>query len=359
MHPAPYPHQDPSTFGGDDSTSEAATFSGCSQTNSEAISPVRTPSDKPRLARRMGHWARNAFAQHVIHLATESDDGALAYILNTFPSISFENAKLWLRYLKSLSLNGTEADPYIMDTFRQLDWHGILRSGAAHDLVPELQRLMSAGAEAPRVPQSPNAHISEMAAREDEPCARSTASESKGKGATVAQHSADEPSAKTLANISNAVDKLYAQMQDAMTSWSLLARDIFGLKQQIEGLTRQLLEPDEYSGDSDNSSQYSLVEPSPLANSSILRPAITIGPLRAFVTGKRDAHSVLQEMVASIPGGYRLPVPTTVIAMEEYPFVDAFFESVAERNVFHRAFLEHVPGIFHGVTANRVMLRFP
>ncbi|KZV96476.1 hypothetical protein EXIGLDRAFT_833568 [Exidia glandulosa HHB12029] len=89
-----------------------------------------------------GNWSRDEFARRILlHLTTSGEDTALAHLMDTFPRLTFENAKLWLFYLKDVSSRGIPFDPYIMDTFRQTDWYTILREGAAQDVVNNASRF--------------------------------------------------------------------------------------------------------------------------------------------------------------------------------------------------------------------------
>ncbi|EJD35219.1 hypothetical protein AURDEDRAFT_175713 [Auricularia subglabra TFB-10046 SS5] len=92
--------------------------------------------------RSSGPWSREEFARQVLGIEMNGGGGAaLAFIATHFPHITSENAKLWLAYMKSVHMAGVNFDPYIMDTFRQLDWYAVLSSGAAQGLVPELAPL--------------------------------------------------------------------------------------------------------------------------------------------------------------------------------------------------------------------------
>ncbi|KZW01694.1 hypothetical protein EXIGLDRAFT_760602 [Exidia glandulosa HHB12029] len=126
---------------GDDSasSSELDTFYGfgCVASKQAAVSNAQ-----PYVLRGSGSWSRNEFARHVLNLSEQSNDEALAYIMNSFPPICPGRAKLWLAYLKDASARGVQFDAYIMDTFRQIDWCRIVLSDVAAELVPELLRLL-------------------------------------------------------------------------------------------------------------------------------------------------------------------------------------------------------------------------
>ncbi|KZV80020.1 hypothetical protein EXIGLDRAFT_845933 [Exidia glandulosa HHB12029] len=91
-----------------------------------------------------GNWSRDEFARRILLcLSTSGEDTALAHLMDTFPRLTFGNAKLWLSYMNDVSSRGLPFDRYIMDTFRQTDWERLLREGAVQDVAPELLRLFS------------------------------------------------------------------------------------------------------------------------------------------------------------------------------------------------------------------------
>ncbi|KZV90477.1 hypothetical protein EXIGLDRAFT_694657 [Exidia glandulosa HHB12029] len=65
---------------------------------------------------------------------------ALAEIMNTFPRVSFDNARLWLAYMEHASSTGVPVDSYIMDSFRHTDWWNALHGGNAHDIVISVRK---------------------------------------------------------------------------------------------------------------------------------------------------------------------------------------------------------------------------
>lgn len=100
---------------------------------------------------------------------------------------------------------------------------------------------------------------------------------------------------------------------------------------------------------------YSLID-APSMNSSMLHPAITIGPWHEFAWGPthRPPISILKEMMFSL-GEFFLPLPA-VIVPSTGPFVDAFYASVADRDAVLRALRFHLSDTYAEVNATPAML---
>lgn len=83
-----------------------------------------------------GDWDRDAFAQQVLERAAfHGDDTALAIMLNTFPRLNVENARLWLTYMKDARARGKPLDEFVMNSFRKNDWVKILREGNGREFA--------------------------------------------------------------------------------------------------------------------------------------------------------------------------------------------------------------------------------
>lgn len=101
-------------------------------------------SARPRyIIRQTGEWSRDWFGRKIAACAIlDGKDVALARMMEAFPHLQIENANLWLAYLLDTEGRGKPFNPYIMDTFRQMDWYGILRIDTGQDLVVRLARYL-------------------------------------------------------------------------------------------------------------------------------------------------------------------------------------------------------------------------
>ncbi|EJD51584.1 hypothetical protein AURDEDRAFT_159321 [Auricularia subglabra TFB-10046 SS5] len=122
-----------------------------SPTVSDAL-PIPSPSDAQNgealavsvPALDSTYWARDSFMRHVLGLCEgpSPEDLALQAIVNSFPRISPQDAKLWLAYMKDCAAAHVVPIPFIMDTFRTVSWCKILQnSDFGAELVPDLARV--------------------------------------------------------------------------------------------------------------------------------------------------------------------------------------------------------------------------
>ncbi|KZV79055.1 hypothetical protein EXIGLDRAFT_781354 [Exidia glandulosa HHB12029] len=309
----------------------------------------------------LGSWSRDEFALRVLALCVQSDDEALAYVINSFPSISLQNAKLWLAYMKDARERGTAISPYIMDTFRQLDWCGIMRHGAGEDLAPELHRLF--------LQASPGVENDDCDTRFDvRTGAHELASSLQDQASIPIRASQRRESARgqpviDLIALDEGLSRLYAQAHDAMLASSQLARDIIALKERLSLPLSPVDESVPWTRRSTTAGCPSWPLPrtpadaSPVRASS-LQPAMTLGPWHEFVTAQRPASSIFKEMM-SFRGGLLLPLPKAVASWKGHPFIDIFYSSVDDRNAVLRAFRAHLSDAYEGVKAAPAMLVLP
>lgn len=74
-----------------------------------------------------GPWPYALFSSHILATAAEhGDDFALASMMNCFPRLDFENAQLWLAYMRQCRRLAEPSSEYIMNTFRRFDWYQVL-----------------------------------------------------------------------------------------------------------------------------------------------------------------------------------------------------------------------------------------
>ncbi|EJD51593.1 hypothetical protein AURDEDRAFT_159329 [Auricularia subglabra TFB-10046 SS5] len=133
MFPDPPPAETPAVFP--------------SPTVSDAL-PIPSPSDAQNGGARAmpvatpdtGPWAREGFMRHILSLCggPQLDDPAIGAIMNAFPRVGLDDAKLWLAYMKDCEAANIPPVSFIMDCFRTVSWYNLLRQS---DFGPELVEL--------------------------------------------------------------------------------------------------------------------------------------------------------------------------------------------------------------------------
>ncbi|KZV91969.1 hypothetical protein EXIGLDRAFT_769469 [Exidia glandulosa HHB12029] len=184
-----------------------------------------TGSSKPYILRASGPWSRDEFARRVLDLSDRSEDEALAYVMNSFPSAGLGRAKLWLIYMKDTNTKGAPFNAFIMDSFRQVDWYQVILSDAAPELVPELQCLPRMSVEACVLGFEPAIQMSaSLQLREAVPSAVAVA-----------------PPNPDFTFVNEALGGLYTQAQDVIMAWSRLVREITVFKDHVAALAKSIL----------------------------------------------------------------------------------------------------------------------
>ncbi|EJD32942.1 hypothetical protein AURDEDRAFT_131924 [Auricularia subglabra TFB-10046 SS5] len=94
-------------------------------------SVVDSNSEEEIIIKMTGPWSREAFARKIVEEACLFGDSyALATIMGDFPMVEFDDARLWLAYIKTVKSRGGAADNAVMDSFRSVPWTQLLPNGA-------------------------------------------------------------------------------------------------------------------------------------------------------------------------------------------------------------------------------------
>ncbi|EJD33375.1 hypothetical protein AURDEDRAFT_177542 [Auricularia subglabra TFB-10046 SS5] len=127
-------------------------FSEVASSGFTSPSVVDSNSEEEIIIKMTGPWSREAFARKIVEEACLfGDDYSLATIMNDFPRVGVDDARLWLAYMKDLDSRGGPCDYAIMDSFRSVPWTKLFARNAGD--AAQLEQLSAkVNGSAPNVP---------------------------------------------------------------------------------------------------------------------------------------------------------------------------------------------------------------